>query len=363
MAKLEQGILGPFRGKVGTVVGYLWRGKHVVRAYRKEINYPNTERQQAEREWFVEMVRFAATARQALLLGLSERAAQWQMTEGNAFVRMNKGCFGRGVACGVRSGMAPLRPAATSPCEGEERENAISNQIYTAGNHIYTTSGCSPLHGAAADTAWRVRTGMAPLRPAATSPCEGEERENAISNQIYTAGNHIYTTSGCSPLQGELPEGVRGGIDYERIRIAEGSAAPVRFTTAGVDENHVLRVDYERNSGMTRAKASDRVYVYVYNVDTREGLLSAAAERRRGHLEMQLPEGWNEMNVRIWGFVVDGEGRASTSACIVLEGSASEEVREGAEGGEESSVAEASRAASVSGIEPAPRRSGGGWWP
>ena len=64
MAKLEQGILGPFRGKVGTVVGYLWRGKQVVRAYRREINYPNTERQQAERDWFVGMVRFAATARQ-----------------------------------------------------------------------------------------------------------------------------------------------------------------------------------------------------------------------------------------------------------------------------------------------------------
>ena len=95
MAKLEQGILGPFRGKVGTVVGYLWKGKHVVRAYRREINYPNTVQQQAEREWFVGMVRFAATARQALLLGLRERAAQWQMTEGNAFVKMNKGCFGR----------------------------------------------------------------------------------------------------------------------------------------------------------------------------------------------------------------------------------------------------------------------------
>ena len=66
MAKLEQGILGPFRGKVGTVVGYLWRGRHVVRGYRREINYPNTENQQAERDWFVSMVRFAATARQAL---------------------------------------------------------------------------------------------------------------------------------------------------------------------------------------------------------------------------------------------------------------------------------------------------------
>ncbi len=209
MAKLEQGILGPFRGKVGTVVGYLWRGKHVVRAYRKEINYPNTEMQQAEREWFVGMVRFAATARQALLLGLRERAERDVMTEGNVFVRMNKGCFGR-------------------------------------------------------DAARRVRT----------------------------------------------------GVDYEYIRIAEGSAAPVRFTTASVDENNVLHVDFERNSGMTRAKASDGVYVYVYNTDTREGLLSAAAERRRGGLQMQLPAGWNELNIRMWGFVVDSEGRASGSAYV-----------------------------------------------
>ena len=213
MAKLEQGILGPFRGKVGTVVGYLWRGKHVVRAYRREINYPNTESQQAEREWFVGMVRFAATARQALLLGLREMAAREQMTEGNVFVRMNKGCFGRGAAR-------------------------------------------------------RVRT----------------------------------------------------GVDYEHIRIAEGAAAPVRFSMASVDENNVLHVDFERNSGMTRAKGSDRVYVYVYNTDTREGLLSHPAERRRGHLVMLLPEGWNERNVRMWGFVVDGEERASGSAYIALGG-------------------------------------------
>ena len=263
MAKLEQGILGPFRGKVGTVVGYLWRGKPVVRAYRREINYPNTERQQAERDWFVSMVRFAATARQALLLGLRERAAQWQMTEGNAFVRMNKSCFGRDAACRVRS--------------------------------------------------------ETPLRPAATSPCEGEERENTISSHVYTTGIQLYTPSGCSPCKGELPEGVRGGIDYERIRIAEGSAAPVRFTTASVDENNVLRVDFEKNSGMTRAKASDKVYAYVYNADTREGLLSLPAERRRGGLQMQLPEGWNERNVRMWGFVVDSEGRASVSQYVAVD--------------------------------------------
>ena len=241
MAKLEQGILGPFRGKVGTVVGYLWRGKHVVRAYRKEINYPNTEQQQAEREWFVGMVRFAATARQALLLGLRERAARDVMTEGNVFVRMNKSCFGRDAACRVRSAAAVDMPRAA-----------------------VDMASC----GSTADAARRVRT----------------------------------------------------GVDYERIRIAEGAAAPVRFTSASVDEDNVLRIDFEKNSGMTRAKASDKVYVYVYNAGTREGLLSHPAERRRGHLEMQLPEGWNEWNVRMWGFVVNGERRASGSAYIALGG-------------------------------------------
>ena len=275
MAKLDQGILGPFRGKVGTVVGYLWRGKPVVRAYRKEINYPNTERQQAERDWFVSMVRFAATARQALLLGLREKAARDVMTEGNAFVRMNKDCFGRDAACRVRS-ETPLRPAATSPCEGEERKNTISNQKYTTSNQEYTPSGCSSSQGAAAD--------------------------------MVSYG-----------LTADAARRVRTGVDYERIRIAEGAAAPVRFTTASVDENDVLHVDFERNSRMTRAKGSDKVYVYVYNIDTREGLLSHPAERRRGHVEMQLPDGWNELNIRMWGFVVDSEGRASTSSHIPLE--------------------------------------------
>ena len=127
------------------MVGYLWRGKHVVRAYRREINYPNTERQQDEREWFVSMVRFAATARQALLLGLREKASQMQMTEGNVFVKMNKSHFGRGAAL-------------------------------------------------------------------------------------------------CTPTE------------YERICIAEGGAAPVRFTRVCISKNSVLAVDFERNSGMTRAK-------------------------------------------------------------------------------------------------------------
>ncbi|MBP3763909.1 MAG: hypothetical protein J6I49_08560 [Bacteroidales bacterium] len=95
MAKLEQGILGAFSGRVGTVVGYTWRGRSCVRAYQRVVAYPNTVGQQLERDWFVAMVRFASRAKAALKLGMRHRAYDAQMTEGNYFVFKNKQHFTR----------------------------------------------------------------------------------------------------------------------------------------------------------------------------------------------------------------------------------------------------------------------------
>ena len=269
MAKLHQGILGAFTGKVGTVVGYVWRGRQVVRAYRKEINYPNTEDQRLEREWFVAMVRFAATARPALLLGLRERAARDQMTEGNAFVKMNKQCFGR-----THAPAAACGGATPSNLEGELKS---------------MQSNSSP------------KLGEVP---------EGRRSVLQDGGECGSKATRPRPSGTPSSLEGEF------GIDYEKIRIAEGSAAPVLFREANISDDGVLRVAFEKNSGMSRAKGSDRVYIYIYNTETREGLLSAPAERRSGRLQMQLPDGWNELNTRMWGFTVDMECRASNSAHI-----------------------------------------------
>lgn len=95
MAILESGITGPFSGRVGPVVGYRWKGLNCMRAYVPHINYPNTVEQQRQRDWFVGMVRFAAAARPALKLGLHAKAAGQDMTEGNLFVKVNKGSFVR----------------------------------------------------------------------------------------------------------------------------------------------------------------------------------------------------------------------------------------------------------------------------
>ena len=354
MAKLEQGILGPFRGKVGTVVGYLWRGRHVVRGYRREINYPNTENQQVEREWFVSMVRFAATARQALLLGLRERAARDQMTEGNAFVKMNKHCFGR-----THAPVAACGGATPSSLEGELKCLQSNSSPSLEGEQKSLQPNSSPKLGEVPEGRRSVlqdggEYGSKATRPRPSgtpSSLEGELKCRDAACRVRNAPANIpdYKAPASIPdckaaagiavrgAMGDIPE--RGAVadaarcvptEYERIRISEGSAAPVRFTAAEISDSGVLRVDFEKNSGMTRAKGSDRVYIYIYNTDTREGLLSHPAERRHGKLQMQLPDGWNELNTKMWGFVVDREGRASRSAFVPL-----------TEGGETAAVHEA----------------------
>ncbi|MCR5445807.1 MAG: DUF6266 family protein [Bacteroidales bacterium] len=95
MAIVINGFSGPFIGRLGPAVGYMWKQHNCVRSYRPHINYPNTEQQREERDWFVGMVRFAAQARKVLKMGLARQAAEARMTEGNYFVMRNKQHFVR----------------------------------------------------------------------------------------------------------------------------------------------------------------------------------------------------------------------------------------------------------------------------
>ena len=95
MARFNTEIAGAFSGKIGPVVGYMWKNRACVRSYRKSINYPNTESQRNERDWFVRMVRFASRAKAALQLGYHLQADKTGMTEGNYFICQNKKHFRR----------------------------------------------------------------------------------------------------------------------------------------------------------------------------------------------------------------------------------------------------------------------------
>ena len=95
MAKLDMGILGGFSGRVGTVVGYYRRGAWFVRAYQPHIKDRKSAAQLEQRSRFKAMIQFASPATPVLRVGLRQVAADWQITEGNAFLKINKECFPR----------------------------------------------------------------------------------------------------------------------------------------------------------------------------------------------------------------------------------------------------------------------------
>ena len=93
MARIEQGFLGGFSGKLGPAVGYLWNGKWCLRSRPGQVHNPRTEAQQAHRAAFREEVRLAARLRWVLLQSLTEPARAAGMTAYNLFVSLNQHAF------------------------------------------------------------------------------------------------------------------------------------------------------------------------------------------------------------------------------------------------------------------------------
>lgn len=93
MGKQQEGFNGGFSGKLGSVVGYNWRGKWCVRSLPGDFHDARTEGQLRQRQLFTEMVRFASKAARILKISLDVAARNEGVTTSNRFVSMNKACF------------------------------------------------------------------------------------------------------------------------------------------------------------------------------------------------------------------------------------------------------------------------------
>lgn len=89
MGKIEIGILGGFRGKVGTVVGSFWKGKPVMRAYVYRPQSIGSTAQELIRTRFSSIGKMAALFTSILNRGLKNYANGKKITPDNAFVKLN----------------------------------------------------------------------------------------------------------------------------------------------------------------------------------------------------------------------------------------------------------------------------------
>jgi len=90
MAKQEKGIIDVYRGRVGTVVGYQWRGRWCLRARPVQVRNPRTPVQQAVRGEFRALAQLAVRMLPALHRGLRHEARLAGLTECNLFISLNR---------------------------------------------------------------------------------------------------------------------------------------------------------------------------------------------------------------------------------------------------------------------------------
>ena len=93
MAKQRNGINDAFRGSVGTVIGYEWRGQWCMRARPRYVHNPRTAAQQDNRLLFKRVVELTSQLRGVLRRGMRAQSLAMHITEANLFTKSNKGLF------------------------------------------------------------------------------------------------------------------------------------------------------------------------------------------------------------------------------------------------------------------------------
>lgn len=88
MARLDQGLLGGYSGKLGTTVGATWKGINVVRTYQPNVANPNTQLQRDHRNKFREIAQLGSFFLASMVKPFWDKAAK-KMSGYNAFVSMN----------------------------------------------------------------------------------------------------------------------------------------------------------------------------------------------------------------------------------------------------------------------------------
>jgi len=92
MGVLKQGILGGFRGKVGSVIGTGWKGKAVIKAMPLSVANPRTAGQVSQRGKFSLLVELSSLILAAIIKPLWDRFAVG-MSGYNAFMSANRNAF------------------------------------------------------------------------------------------------------------------------------------------------------------------------------------------------------------------------------------------------------------------------------
>lgn len=137
MGKINQGILGGFSGKVGTVVGSFWKGRATMRSLPGHVANPRTEAQQAARARFKVLGTPIARLTTFINETYKEVAEQMRITPDNLAMKANYNVCVTGSGTNVQIDWNRFKLSYGTGLLNVENAAAV---VGTAGTHQITVS-------------------------------------------------------------------------------------------------------------------------------------------------------------------------------------------------------------------------------
>lgn len=96
-------------------------------------------------------------------------------------------------------------------------------------------------------------------------------------------------------------------IDYPEIVIAEGGLPGASFGAASFADPLSVEVPLTDTSDVPGAGVHDKVYIFVYDTSSKQGIISANSRRAEASITVTVPATWVGHRVQVYGFVVGGD--------------------------------------------------------
>lgn len=95
-------------------------------------------------------------------------------------------------------------------------------------------------------------------------------------------------------------------VDYTLMQVSKGSHMEPSFGIAKFDEPLTVAVDFSYDVIPDFSKATDKVYLVVYNIEDGRVVMSQGLASAHS-ISCTVPSSWNGETVHVYAFVIDGD--------------------------------------------------------
>ena len=96
-------------------------------------------------------------------------------------------------------------------------------------------------------------------------------------------------------------------INYSALKIADGTVPQVTFGVPDFETEGSVSVTWTPATGVSGMNNDDKVFVFIYQPDTGQSVLSAYQRVSDRSITVEVPSVWSGMRVHVYGFVLHGD--------------------------------------------------------